>query len=190
MPKRAGSSPVLVNIVDIEATCWEHEPPAGEFSEIIEVGLTVIDLSTHRRVLRTGVLVQPEHSTVGTFCTELTGLRPEQVAGGLTFAAACEWLRDELESTLRPWASWGDYDRHQFIAQCSSTGVSYPFSAQHGNLRRAFSVVYGLERLTAVDEALVIAGLPMDGRLHRGDDDAWNIAALAIAIDRKAPLFR
>lgn len=29
-------------------------------------------------------------------------------------------------------------------------------------------------------QALKIAGLPLEGRHHRGDDDAWNIAALVL----------
>jgi inhibitor of KinA sporulation pathway (predicted exonuclease) len=30
--------------------------------------------------------------------------------------------------------------------------------------------------------ALEIAGLPLEGRHHRGDDDAWNIAALVLEL--------
>ena len=34
----------LVNVVDVEATCWDGSPPPGQVSEIIEIGLTVVDL--------------------------------------------------------------------------------------------------------------------------------------------------
>jgi inhibitor of KinA sporulation pathway (predicted exonuclease) len=35
-------------------------------------------------------------------------------------------------------------------------------------------------------QALKIADLPLEGRHHRGDDDAWNIAALVLLlIERK-----
>jgi inhibitor of KinA sporulation pathway (predicted exonuclease) len=33
-----------LNVVDGEATCWSDQPPAGMVNEIIEVGLTVVDL--------------------------------------------------------------------------------------------------------------------------------------------------
>jgi inhibitor of KinA sporulation pathway (predicted exonuclease) len=33
-----------------------------------------------------------------------------------------------------------------------------------------------------MSRALEPAGLPLEGRHHRGDDDAWNIGALAIKI--------
>ncbi|GAA2642620.1 hypothetical protein [Nonomuraea recticatena] len=29
-------------------------------------------------------------------------------------------------------------------------------------------------------QALQVAGLPLEGRHHRGEDDAWNIAALTL----------
>lgn len=34
----------LLNVVDVEATCWDGTPPVGAVSEIIEIGLTVVDL--------------------------------------------------------------------------------------------------------------------------------------------------
>jgi inhibitor of KinA sporulation pathway (predicted exonuclease) len=32
-------------------------------------------------------------------------------------------------------------------------------------------------------QALQLAGLPLEGRHHRGVDDAWNIAALALLLE-------
>src|SRR5262249_41432498 len=36
--------PLLV--VDLEATCWEGEPPAGEASDIIEIGVVLLAVAT------------------------------------------------------------------------------------------------------------------------------------------------
>jgi len=49
----------MLNVVDIEAACWSGEPPPGEVSEIIEIGLTVVDLDSGERVGRHGILVRP-----------------------------------------------------------------------------------------------------------------------------------
>ena len=35
-------------VVDVEATCWEGDPPPGQTSEIIEIGLCVLDVPTLR----------------------------------------------------------------------------------------------------------------------------------------------
>lgn len=168
----------LLNVVDIEATCWTGSPPPGQTSEIIEIGLTVVDLATHTRVSKHGILVRPTRSTVGEFCTELTGLTQQQVDTGVEFAEACRILTTDFAAGTRPWASWGDYDRKQFFVQCAETGVPYPFLPRHTNAKQVFAESYGLRRRQGMAGALGIAELPLEGRHHRGEDDAWNIGAL------------
>ncbi|MDH6132083.1 inhibitor of KinA sporulation pathway (predicted exonuclease) [Kitasatospora sp. MAA4] len=172
----------LLNVVDVEATCWEGQPPPGAVSEIIEIGLTVVDLAQGRRIGRHRVLVRPRRSTVSAFCTELTGLTQAEVDSGLSFAEACRLLAVEHRSGERPWASWGDYDRHQFTRQCAATGTAYPFGARHTNAKAVFTAARGLRKRPGMAQALVLAGLPLEGRHHRGEDDAWNIAALVLAV--------
>ena len=122
------------------------------------------------------------------FCTTLTGLTQSDVDDGLTFADACEQLRQELRSDSRAWASWGDYDRNQFERQCSAATVAYPFSARHTNLKARFSEVLGLRKRLGMAQALARLNLPLEGRHHRGDDDAWNIGAIAIELARHTGL--
>ncbi|MFF4394033.1 exonuclease domain-containing protein [Streptomyces sp. NPDC001480] len=175
----------LWNVVDVEATCWEGRPPAGAVSEIIEIGLTVVDPATGERTGRHRVLVRPVRSTVSAFCTELTGLTQAEVDRGLSFGEACRLLATEHRSGIRPWTSWGEYDRRQFQRQCRATGVEYPFGRGHVNAKEAFAAAYGLRKRPGMAEALRIAGLPLEGRHHRGEDDAWNIAALVLGLVRR-----
>ncbi|MFE5513899.1 exonuclease domain-containing protein [Streptomyces sp. NPDC056529] len=177
----------LVNIVDVEATCWEGERPPGQVSEIIEIGLTVVDLDARERLSRHRILVRPARSRVSAFCTELTGLTQAEVDTGLDFTAACRLLATTYEAGRRPWASWGDYDRKQFTHQCRAAGAPYPFGRRHTNAKAVFTEAYGLARRPGMAQALEVAGLPLEGRHHRGEDDAWNIAALVLRIaDRGA----
>ncbi|MDH6589327.1 inhibitor of KinA sporulation pathway (predicted exonuclease) [Streptomyces sp. SAI-133] len=170
----------LLNVVDVEATCWPGSPPPGAVSEIIEIGLTVVDLSTAERVGRHRILVRPARSRVSPFCTELTGLTQQEVDRGLTFGDACRLLARDHACGTRPWASWGDYDRHQFTRQCAATGTPYPFGRRHTNAKAVFTEVHGLRKRPGMAQALTHAGLPLEGRHHRGEDDAWNIAALVL----------
>lgn len=170
----------FLNVVDVEATCWPGSPPPGAVSEIIEIGLTVVDLDAGERVARHRILVRPSRSTVGDFCTELTGLTQDEVDRGVSFAEACRLLAAEHRAGARAWASWGDYDRHQFVRQCRATGTPYPFGRRHTNAKAAFTDVHGLRKRPGMAQALRIAGLPLEGRHHRGEDDAWNIAALVL----------
>ncbi|KOU75989.1 DNA polymerase III [Streptomyces sp. MMG1533] len=170
----------FLNVVDVEATCWPGSPPPGAVSEIIEIGLTVVDLDAGERVARHRILVRPSRSTVGDFCTELTGLTQDEVDRGVSFAEACRLLAAEHRAGARAWASWGDYDRHQFVRQCRATGTPYPFGRRHTNAKAAFTDVHGLRKRPGMAQALRFAGLPLEGRHHRGEDDAWNIAALVL----------
>jgi inhibitor of KinA sporulation pathway (predicted exonuclease) len=173
-------SPLLLNVVDVEATCWDGDAPPGMPSEIIEIGLTTVDLDAGERTARHRILVRPARSTVSAFCTELTGLTQAEVDGGPTFADACRDLAVRHEAGRRPWASWGDYDRKQFTRQCQAAAVPYPFGARHTNAKAVFTTARGLRRRPGMAQALALAGLPLEGRHHRGEDDAWNIAALVL----------
>ncbi|WP_243867125.1 3'-5' exonuclease [Actinophytocola oryzae] len=170
----------LINVVDVEATCWDGQPPPGQVNEIIEIGLTVVDLAARTRVAKHRILVRPRRSRVSAFCTELTGLTQDEVDQGVPFAEACRILARDHHTNTTPWASWGDYDRKQFTRQCEHTNVEYPFTNDHTNAKLRFTEAHELRKRPGMAQALALAGLPLEGRHHRGDDDSWNIAALVL----------
>ncbi|MGV9621746.1 exonuclease domain-containing protein [Streptomyces tendae] len=188
MDRRAtdGGHAGLLNVIDLEATCWDGQPPPGEVSEIVEIGLAVVDLHARERVGRHRILVRPTRSRVSAFCTELTGITQAEADGGVSLAVACDTLVREHGAGARPWASWGDYDRKQFVRQCAADGVPHPFGhpaeRAHTNAKAVFTEAHGLRRRPGMAQALEIAGLPLTGRHHRGVDDAWNIAALVLRL--------
>ena len=175
----------FLNVVDVEATCWDRQVPAGMVNEIIEIGLTVVDLEAGERVAKHRILVRPARSTVSEFCTELTGLTQAEVSTGLSFAEACRTLAAEHAAGSRCWASWGDYDRKQFTSQCQATNTPYPFGQRHVNAKAVFTEVYGLRKRPGMAGALNVAGLPLEGRHHSGADDSWNIAALILQLQER-----
>ncbi|MER7004650.1 3'-5' exonuclease [Dactylosporangium sp. NPDC000555] len=168
----------LLNVIDVEATCWDGPPPLGQVNEIIEIGVCVVDLDARERVGRDRIMVRPARSTVSGFCTELTGITPEEAAAGVPFEEACRQLVRRHRSDSRPWASWGDYDRKQFARQCDGTRW-YPFGSVHVNAKAVFADARGARR-QGMAGALESVGLPLEGRHHNGADDAWNIAALVL----------
>ena len=94
-----------LNVIDVEATCWEGRPPPGQVHEIIEIGLTVVDLTAGKRTGRHRILVRPERSAVSGFCTALTGLTQGQVDSGVSFAEACKVLAAQYDAGSRTWAT-------------------------------------------------------------------------------------
>lgn len=176
----------LILVVDVEATCWEGTTPPDEENEIIEVGVCALEVATFRRHDRRSILVRPERSRVSPFCTSLTTLTQAQVDTGVTFREACATLRGELKAQDRLWASYGDYDRRMFERQCQARGVPYPFGPGHLNVKTLLAAARALKHEVGMAEALATLGLPLEGTHHRGDDDAWNIAAILAALLRAA----
>lgn len=168
-----------VVIVDIEATCWNGAPPEGMKNDIIEIGVCLLDNLTHEVTQQNGIIVTPERSDVSEFCTELTTITPEFVSeNGIPFSQACKQLSKQYETKDRPWASYGAYDEKQFRNQCLETGVTYPFSPLHINVKTLFALKKKLTREVGMAEALEMLNLPLDGTHHRGIDDAGNIAKI------------
>jgi len=172
----------FVNVVDLEATCWRGHPPTGQAQEIIEIGICTVDLLERTRSAPKAYLVRPERSSVSAFCTELTSITPEMVEDSPTFAEVCEQIRLEYSTDSRPWFSWGDYDRTMLEAQSAVLGLQNPFGANHTNLKHVFSAWKGTRRRYGMTEAVKLLGIALEGTHHRGVDDAWNTAAILLAV--------
>lgn len=167
-----------VIVIDVEATCWEDEPPEGQESEIIEIGICPLAVSSMELLEKRSILVKPARSLISAYCTELTSLVPEDVEKGVSFEEACRILKKEYRTKQRVWASYGDYDRRQFEKQCLSSGVAYPFGPTHINIKNLFALALQLPYEVGMAEALGILDFPLVGVHHRGGDDAWNIARI------------
>lgn len=165
-------------VIDLESTCWEGEPPPGQSSEIIEVGVCAVDVASLKRLEKRSLLIRPVRSEISEFCTRLTSLTPEMFAAAGSLADAAKVLKKELKSQDRLWASWGDYDRRQFERVCKEHNVGYPFGISHLNVKTLFAVATGAPHEMGLDAAYEKLGWTMEGRHHRGDDDAWNIAGV------------
>jgi inhibitor of KinA sporulation pathway (predicted exonuclease) len=165
-------------IVDVESTCWEGGTPAGQISEIIEIGICTLDLHSGAIEQNEGILIKPQDSTVSDFCTQLTTITPDMVENGISFAEACTKLETEYLSKNRVWASYGAYDHTMFVNQCSRLKIPYPFSNKHINVKTLFSLKSRMSKEVGMSGALRQLGFELEGTHHRGVDDARNIAKI------------
>lgn len=183
-----GSKRILDKIVciDVESTCWEppESQPHNETSDIIEIGVALVDLSTLKVEKNESILVRPDRSKVSEFCTKLTTLTQEQVAGGVSLDAACNYLRTIYKSHERTWLSWGDYDRTMFERCCGQQGIKYPFGPRHINLKNLIAVLHNLPKEVGMPDGLELLALPFKGTHHRGVDDVANIANIFVAVSK------
>jgi inhibitor of KinA sporulation pathway (predicted exonuclease) len=178
----------FVNVIDVEATCWETKTPPDQTSEIIEIGLCVLNTQTFERTEKRSIIVKPVRSSISAFCTKLTGWTQAQVDTGVSFAEACQILKRDFRSDSRTWLSWGDYDRNQFTRQCKATGTPYPFSARHINAKQVFALARNEGRKLGMAGAFKVLGWSLEGRHHNGADDAWNIARVIAELVRSNEL--
>lgn len=176
-----------VVVIDIEATCWEKEAdrPAGQMSDIIEIGVAVVSLSRLETTHSASILVKPTRSTVGPFCTKLTTITQEMVdKDGIYFLEACERLRNEYRAHERTFVSYGDYDRKKFEKDCTDLKVRYPFGPRHLNIKNFAAQALGMSKEAGMDQTLQLMGMKLEGIHHRGGDDAKNIAKIYISLMR------
>lgn len=173
-----------LNVVDLEATCWEGTPPAGETREIIEVGLTALNLTTGERRRAPRMLVRPTRSQVSPFCTQLTGITAGQLRSAPTFEELAPELR-RLDALSGTWGSWGNFDRRLLSEQAEQLGLLPVMNRQHINLKTTYAGRLHLRRAPGMMAALEREGIRHEGTHHRGDDDSWNISALAWLMQRR-----
>lgn len=168
-------------VIDLEATCWDGEIPAGEESEIIEIGVCVLSRDNPRNEWEIGsaegMIVKPVKSKISPFCTELTTLTQADVDKGMTLFEACRRLENVYDSRHKGFASWGDYDR-KMLEKCCKNVVRYPFGDTHWNMKNLYSLLRKFNKEYGMAEALKIEGLKLEGTHHRGVDDAVNTARI------------
>lgn len=179
-------------VVDVEATCWETREEQGDRpNEVIEIGITEVDLKHGKIGEPTSYLIKPRFTTVSPFCTQLTGWKPEDLADAgepLDILTAIKQdfgiQKDDL------WCSYGEFDRIKLGCEgrASMGGLygirrhenPFAFMRTHINIKTLFAVRRGLSKEVAMDKALNIAGQKMEGRHHNGADDSFNIAKLVL----------
>jgi len=166
-------------VADIEATCWNGNPPEGMTSDIIEIGICLLDVKTGVISDSRGILIRPERSTISEFCTELTTITPELIEReGISYKEACAMVRKEYSSQSRAWASFGAYDLKHLQKQSAELGIGYPLGPSHINVKTLFALKRQMQSETGMSGALGMLNIPLEGTHHRGVDDAKNIARI------------
>ncbi|XP_020168177.1 uncharacterized protein [Aegilops tauschii subsp. strangulata] len=183
-------------VVDFEATCVKDGRIFPQ--EIIEFPAVLVDGATGRIVSAFRRYVRPKHHPVLTqFCRELTGIRQEDVDGGVELGDAL-WLHDSWLKAATAGAgnkrgvrlavvTWGDWDYRTMLEfECRFKGIEKPsYFDQWINLRVPFQAALGGGGRVNLQEAVRAAGLDWEGRLHCGLDDALNTARLLDEIMRR-----
>uniref|UniRef100_A0A453EJU8 Exonuclease domain-containing protein n=1 Tax=Aegilops tauschii subsp. strangulata TaxID=200361 RepID=A0A453EJU8_AEGTS len=181
-------------VVDFEATCQKDARIYPQ--EIIEFPAVLVDAATGRLESAFRRYIRPKHHPVLTqFCRDLTGIRQEDVDGGVDLGQALRlhdaWLEAATTGvgTKRcggrlAVVTWGDWDcRTMLEFECRFKGIEKPsYFDRWINLRAPFQAALGGGGRVNLQEAVRAAGLDWEGRLHCELDDARNTARLLVEL--------
>lgn len=180
------STPKKILVIDLEATCEEREPPneiapIARRNEIIEVGITPVNIKTREIEPSETIIVLPTTTEISDYCTNLTTLTPEFVkTNGVTFPSAIQYLKEKYRTDINVWASFGDYDREAFERQCHNEHVIYPFGKLHVNIKALYAMKMG--ESAGMKRAMSKLGVTFEGTRHRGIDDSRATAQILLAL--------
>lgn len=175
-------------VMDLEATCCNDESFPTSEMETIEIGVIMVCGETLKPVSKFCTFIKPvRHPQLTKFCTNLTSITQADVDNAPTFKEAIsEFKAWMLQFDDFSWGSWGQYDQNQIWQDCNYHNEPYPIPAPHLNLKKQFSKAQKVRKHQGMAGALRLAGIPLEGRHHRGLDDARNIARLLpFALGRK-----
>ncbi|MCU0543060.1 MAG: exonuclease domain-containing protein [Oscillatoriaceae cyanobacterium Prado104] len=167
-------------VLDLEATCCDTGSIAKNEMEIIEIGAVMVKAQTLEILDEFQTFVKPVRNPILTeFCKTLTSIAQMQVDRAPTYPKASAMLTEWLSVYSNGvFCSWGDFDRTQFKKDSNFHQLPFPIAYPHVNVKKVFSEIQGLPKRYGMDQALELAGLPLEGTHHRGIDDARNIAKL------------
>ena len=82
--------------------------------------------------------------------------------------------------------SWGQYDLNQLHQDCALHNIDFPAHfARHINVKAAWAAWKGVKPRGLV-RVLKMTGMEMEGRHHRGMDDARDIARIVMSMRKES----
>jgi len=178
------SRPRLINVIDLEATCWEKKDLQGTIdpdSEIIEIGITTIDTVHKSMTGSKSIYVKNDLTDISEYCTNLTGISQSLLnSRGKTLEEAYDELRKDYKSEHELWSSWGFFDLLKLQEEADKLKLKFPFKHSFYLPAKAlFHARYSKKRYSLINAGKK-AGLPFIGAQHRASVDSWNTARLVM----------
>lgn len=167
--------------IDTELTCWHGFPPENHKSEVIQIGICEVELSSLEISRCIRYYVKPFNKwEISSYCTELTGITHEQVSKlGRPFNELGNTITKEWAPKNKMIHTWGD-DIGVLEDAAKSASVKSPWGRNISNLSYAFRSAFNLKRNLSLENALNYLGLEFEGKPHDALIDARNTARLHI----------
>lgn len=165
-------------IIDLECTC---DPDPAYRGEVIEIGAVLVDVPEMALIEQLQLFTKPTSTEVNAFCTQITGIASETVHDAPSFRGRMRELGDFVsEHGIDTWASYGKYDKNQFMRQCEREDVVNPLGKlNHINLKSVVGSHFGYGKISpGLNAALQLTQIERHGKAHCGLDDAKSAAGV------------
>jgi 3'-5' exoribonuclease 1 len=165
-------------IFDLEATCWDQYDRSD--NETIEIGAIMID--ENRKIVKEfNQFVKPiKYPKLSEFCIKLTSIKQEEIDKALYFHDVKKMFLDWIGQEEYVLCSWGFYDKKQLESDCIIHSIDIDWVQSHISLKHQYSKFKNLDRAIGMKRALEYENIKMEGKHHRGIDDAKNISKIFI----------
>lgn len=166
-------------IYDLEATCWENQPP-GYVQETIEIGAFRINRYGEVRGKFNRFIRPVVHPNLSLFCRQLTSITQEDVNRARPFPEVIEefidWALIEEEDYIL--CSWGNFDRKMLAHDCKLHRLNADWTERHANLKEHYRLMKRHKQAHGLKKAVEKEGIEFTGIHHRGISDAENLVKL------------
>ena len=165
-------------ILDLEATCWEHDLLNHE-QEIIEIaGLKLNNYGDE--ISRFHSMVKPQlHPYLSRYCTELTGIEQSELDHAPYFPEVWEqfitWAGDESNLTI---LAWGDGDLRLFENSWDIHNMDEAFIGRYIDFKSWYCESKQFGKKIGLLKALRKERIEFEGDHHRAMPDAENLLKL------------
>lgn len=176
----------MIVIFDIEASCEDRTISSTYNMETIEIG--AVKIKDKKVIDEFQTFIEPEYvDKLTNYCTNLTGIKYEDLEGAPKFAEAILAFNDFIKGCEI--YSCGNFDKkfltREIEDKCNSYEhelVSNTIETSHFNLKTFYSQVTGNKKGSMLQMAGKL-NIRLDGELHRGIDDARNLAKIFIKLE-------
>ena len=167
---------------DLEMCCWETAEETGKKTgEIIEIGLSKINLDKGEIIKRGQYYVKPEHDDISPFCHELTGITNKIIRKqGRPLELVLKSMVSNFGGQNAVYAAWG-HDDLVLLNECNEKGLVMPFK-NYLNLALIDRVKNRRKTKVSQVDAMKEHGIKFEGKAHSGYVDAYNLSKLALKI--------
>jgi inhibitor of KinA sporulation pathway (predicted exonuclease) len=175
----------IINIIDLELTCWEDKAYQREHSEIIEVGICQVDLINKKIIKQKNWLVKPKNSSVSDFCENLTGISQKMVDEGTTLQKVSKEIRRNFAPSKYAIGCWGVGDVSKLREECLSLNAIDPFERSvEYNLSQLYAFFNNISGKFSLEEAINRENVILKDQ-HRALPDAIATAEVFLSMIKK-----